>query len=300
MRVFDFLVLIKDSAIAWFDDSASSLAASIAFYTAFSIAPLLVIIISVAGVVWGQDAVQGEILRQIGGLVGADAAKGIQTLIESADEPAQGIAATLISLGVLLVGATSVFGELQYALDRVWKVPASQQQAGVWAFIRMRLLSFGLVLGLAFLLLVSLALSAFLGALGQVTAGWFSGSEFLLQLLNTLVSVMIATILFGMIYKFMTKVKLQWQDVALGAFVTAVLFEIGKVLIGLYVGKSASISSIAAAGSLVVFLIWVYYAAMIFLLGAEFTWLYANRFGSRKEQERQGQGAQSAAAPARG
>jgi membrane protein len=300
MRVFDFLILIKDSVIAWFDDAASSLAASIAFYTAFSIAPLLVIIISVAGVVWGQDAVQGEILRQIGGLVGADAAKGIQTLIESADEPAQGIAGTLISLGVLLVGATSVFGELQYALDRVWKVPASQQQGGVWTFIRMRLLSFGLVLGLAFLLLVSLALSAFLGALGQVAPGWMSGSEFLLQLLNTLVSVMIATALFGMIYKFMTKVKLQWRDVVLGAFVTAVLFEIGKVLISLYVGKSASISSIAAAGSLVVFLIWVYYAAMIFLLGAEFTWLYANRFGSRKEQERQGGGAESVAAPAQG
>ncbi len=286
MRVKEFFQLGKESVAAWQDDHASSMGAAIAFYTTFSIAPLLIIVIAVAGFVWGEDAVRGEIMRQIGGMVGAESASGVQNLIKSADKPAQGITATLVSVIVLAVGSTTVFAELQSALDRIWRVPATAK-TGILATLRARLLSFGLVLGLAFLLLVSLILSAALAALGQWSTGLFPGWEILLQVINAVVSLGIATVLFAMIYKFMPQAKIDWRDVWVGAFVTAVLFEVGKTLIALYVGKSSMISSLTAAGSLVLVLIWVYYAAQVFLLGAEFTWAYARRYGSRVSAEKQ-------------
>jgi membrane protein len=279
MRVKEFFHLGKESVTAWQDDHASSMGAAIAFYTVFSIAPLLIIVIAVAGFVWGEDAVRGEIIRQLGGLVGTEGASGVQNLIKSADKPAQGITATVISAIVLIVGSTTVFAELQSALDRIWRAPALEK-TGIWSTLRARLLSFGLVLGLAFLLLVSLILSAALAALGQWTSGLFPGWELLLQVINAIVSLSIATVLFAMIYKFMPQAKIAWRDVWVGAVVTAVLFESGKFLIALYVGKSSTISSLTAAGSLVVVLIWVYYAAQVFLLGAEFTWTYAKHYGS--------------------
>ncbi|PLC52057.1 ribonuclease BN [Pollutimonas nitritireducens] len=285
MRIKEFFRLGKESVAAWQEDGASSMGAAIAFYTTFSIAPLLIIVIAVAGFVWGEDAVRGEIFRQIGGMVGTENASGVQNLIKSADKPAQGITATLASVIVLVVGSTTVFAELQGALDRIWKVPASTVKTGILATLRARLLSFGLVLGLAFLLLVSLVLSAALAAFGQWTSGLFPGWELLLQLINAVVSLGIATVLFAMIYKFMPQAKIDWRDVWVGAFVTAVLFEVGKALIALYVGKSSTISSLTAAGSLVMVLIWVYYAAQVFLLGAEFTWMYARRYGSRRSAE---------------
>lgn len=275
-----FFGLIKDSVKAWIDDDAPSMGASVAFYTVFSIAPLLLIVIAVAGAVWGEDAVRGEIMSQVSGLVGQDGAEGVETLLKGADEPKQGAIATLISLVVLAVGATTVFAELQRALDRIWKVPAREKVSGIWNTIRARLLSFGLVLGLAFLLLVSLIVSAFFGALGRWGAGLLPGWEVLLQGLNTTASLAMMTVMFAAIFKFMPQARIAWRDVWIGAFVTAVLFEIGKVLIGLYVGKSSAISSLTAAGSLVVVLIWVYYASQIFLLGAEFTWTYASKHGS--------------------
>ncbi len=280
MRVKTFFRLAKESVVAWQEDNASSMGAAIAFYTVFSIAPLIIIVIAVAGFVWGEDAVRGEIFRQLGGLVGSEGATGVQNLIKSADEPAQGLTAAIISVIFLVIGSTTVFAELQSALDRIWKVPATQV-SGIWNTLRARLLSFGLVLGLAFLLLVSLVVSAALAVLGQWTGGLFPGWELLMQALNSLVSVSIAAVLFAMIYKFMPQVKIDWRDVWVGAIVTAVLFEVGKALIAMYVGKSSTISSLTAAGSLVVVLIWVYYAAQVFLLGAEFTWIYANHYGSR-------------------
>ncbi len=277
-----FFNLAKCSYKAWSDDYASSMGAAIAFYTVFSIAPLLIIVIAVAGLIWGQDAVRGEVIQQLGGLVGQDGAESVQALIRSADKPTQGITATIISVIILIVGATRVFAELQSALDRIWQVPASAKVGGWWRMLRARLLSLGLVLGLGFLLLVSLAVSTGLAALGNSMLGLFPGWEVLMQGLNALASLFISTILFALIFKYMPQASIAWRDVFIGALVTAVLFEVGKVLIGLYVGKSSTISSLTAAGSLVVVLIWVYYAAQVFLLGAEFTWFYANHHGSRR------------------
>lgn len=280
MQLKHFYELGKKSVTAWLDDYAPSMGAAISYYTVFSIAPLLLIVIAVAGFVWGREAVQGEIVGQLSGLIGRDGALGIQALIESADKPAKGLLATAVSLVVLVVGATTVFAELQSALDRVWDVPPAQKTKGIWRTLRARLLSLGFILGLGFLLAVSLVISAGLAALGGWMTGLFPGAQALLQLLNSVVSLGVAVLLFAMIFKLMPQAIVSWRDVWVGAVVTAVLFEIGKALIGLYIGKSSVTSSFAAAGSLVVLLLWVYYSAQIFLLGAEFTWVYAHDHGS--------------------
>jgi membrane protein len=279
-----FYRLARQSVTAWIDDYAPSMGAAISYYTVFSIAPLLIIVIAVAGLVWGRDAVQGEIVTQLTGLIGQEGAVGIQALIESANKPAKGVVATLISVGVLLVGATTVFAELQSALDRVWDVPPSQKASGIWATLRARLLSLGFILGLGFLLSVSLVFSAGVAAFGGWANGLFPGWELLLQVVNTAISLGISSLLFAMIFKLMPQATVGWRDVWVGATVTAVLFEIGKALIGLYIGKSSVTSSFAAAGSLVVLLLWVYYSAQIFLLGAEFTWVFAHEHGSLRGQ----------------
>ena len=275
--------LAKKSVTAWIDDYAPSMGAAISYYTVFSIAPLLLIVIAIAGFVWGRDAVQGQIVGQLSGLIGRDGAMGIQALIESANKPAKGLIATGISIAVLVVGATTVFAELQSAMDRIWDVPAAQKASGIWATLRSRLLSLGFILGLGFLLAVSLVFSAGVAAFGSWATGLFPGWEVLLQAINMLISFGISTVLFAMIFKLMPQAHVSWRDVWVGASVTAVLFEIGKSLIGLYIGKSSVTSSFAAAGSLVVLLVWVYYSAQIFLLGAEFTWVYAHDHGSLKE-----------------
>lgn len=280
MNFNQFFQLVKKSVLAWIDDYAPSMGAAISYYTVFSIAPLMIIVIAVAGFVWGREAVQGEIVGQLSGLIGQEGATGVQALIESADKPAKGLVATAISIVVLMIGATTVFAELQSALDRIWKVPQAPQVSGIWATLRSRLLSLGFILGLGFLLLVSLVSSAAIAALGGWANGVLPGWETLLHLINIALSLGIATLLFAMIYKIMPQVKVGWRDVWVGAGVTALLFEVGKLLIGLYIGKSSVTSSFAAAGSLVVLLVWVYYSAQIFLLGAEFTWAYANDHGS--------------------
>ncbi|WP_213957268.1 YihY/virulence factor BrkB family protein [Variovorax sp. dw_954] len=272
--------LCRDAVSAWVDDFAPSMGAAISYYTMFSLAPLLVIVIAVAGALFGREAVQGEIVEQLGGLIGHDGATAVQGLVASASEPRRGLIAGGISIAVLLVGATTVFAELQSALDRIWHVPASEKPSGVWALLRARVLSFGLILGLAFLLMVSLLVSAGLAVLGNWTGGLMPGWELLLQGVNILISVSVSALLFAMIFKFMPTAPIAWRDVWIGAAVTAVLFEVGKFLIGLYLGKSGMTESFAAAGSLVVLLAWVYYAAQIFLLGAEFTKVYANAHGS--------------------
>ena len=281
MKLQHFYQLAKKSVMAWIDDYAPSMGAAISYYTVFSIAPLMIIVIAVAGFVWGREAVQGEIVGQLSGLIGQEGAQGIQALIESANQPTQGLVATAISIVVLIIGATTVFAELQSSMDRIWRAPKAPVQAsGIWAIVRSRLLSLGFILGLGFLLLVSLVSSAGLAAVGTWASGLLPGWEKLLFLINIVSSVGIATVLFAMIFKVMPQVKVGWRDVWTGAFVTAVLFEVGKWLISLYIGKSSVTSSFAAAGSLVVLLVWVYYSAQIFLLGAEFTWVYANEHGS--------------------
>jgi membrane protein len=285
MNIDQLYRLAKKSVTAWVDDYAPSMGAAISYYTVFSIAPLLLIVIAVAGFVWGREAVQGQIVTQLSGLIGKEGATGIQALIESANKPAQGVVATIISVVLLIVGATTVFAELQSSLDRIWDVPAAKKVSGIWATLRSRLLSLGFILGLGFLLSVSLVFSAGLAAFGGWANGLFPGWEVVLHLGNVVVSWAIATVLFAMIYKVMPQAKVSWHDVWVGAGVTAILFEIGKTLIGLYIGKSSVTSSFAAAGSLVVLLIWVYYSAQIFLLGAEFTWVYAHDYGSLAQRD---------------
>jgi membrane protein len=272
--------LCRQSVVAWVDDYAPSMGAAISYYTIFSLAPLLVIVIAIAGALFGRDAAQGRIVAQISGLVGHEGATAVEAMLRSVSEPDKGLIAGLVSAAVLLVGANTVFAELQSALDRIWHVPDREKPSGVWAVLRARLLSFGLILGLAFLLMVSLVVSAGLAAFGSWFAGLMPGWELLLQGLNVLISLGIVTLLFALIYKLMPTARIAWRDVWIGAMVTAVLFELGKLGIGLYLGKSGVNESFAAAGSLVLLVAWVYYAAQIFLLGAEFTKVHANAHGS--------------------
>jgi membrane protein len=276
--------LAKESVLAWLDDYAPSMGAALAYYTVFSMGPLLIIVIAVAGLVFGEAAAQGEVVAQLREVLGVEGALAVQGVLKSVSNPSHGMIAAIVSVAVLLVGATSVLAELQSALDRIWKVPPDQQQRHTWNFIRVRLWAFGMVLGLGFLLLISLVISAAIAALGKWWAGWFGGWLLLVQVINFVVSFAIITGAFAMIYKFLPRVTVAWHDVWIGAAVTALMFSIGKFLIGLYLGRSSVASGFGAAGSLVVLLIWVYYSAQIFLLGAEFTRLYAHRRGSRSTE----------------
>jgi len=286
-------VLVKDSLEAWTEDYAPSMGAALAYYTLFSIAPLLIIVIAVVGFFFGQDAAQGQIFAQLRGLIGPEGAASIQGLVRSASRPKAGAIASAISVVTLLVGATTVFSELQTDLNRIWKVPPTRKKSGLWKLLRERLLTFGMVLGVGFLLLVSLVISAGLSAVGSLWAG-SAGWEGVLEALNFVVSVAVATGLFALMYKLLPNIDIGWRDVWIGSGVTALLFAVGKSLIGLYLGKSGVVSGYGAAGSLVVLLLWVYYSAQIFLVGAEFTWIYAHRYGSCKDKDRATQQATAA------
>ena len=249
----------------------------------FSIAPLLLIVISVAGIWFGPEAARGEIFGQLSGLVGTSGASAIQDLLQSVNRPAGGIAATVTGLLLMLVGATTVFAELQDSLDRIWRAPARVGN-GLWTLLRARLLSFGLILGLGFLMVVSLLLSAGLSALQSWWTPRLVGWGVLLAIANQLVSFALVTLMFAMIYKLMPRARIEWRDVAVGSFATATLFAWGKWMIGLYIGTSGVSSGFGAAGSLVAMLVWVYFSAQVFFLGAEFTWVYAHTLGSRRRQ----------------
>ena len=281
--VKDWWPLVKGAAVAWVADYAPSMGAALAYYSVFSLAPLLLIVISIAGLVFGQDAVRGEVFVQLQGLLGTQASRTIEDLLASVSQPAEGWASTVIGLVLLLVGATSVFGELQDALDRIWRAPARDRSGGLWGLVRARLLSFGMILGIAFLLMVSLVFSAVLAALGKWWSGAFGSWALLAQWFNLVIGFGMTTTVFAMIYKVMPRVSVKWRDVWLGAVVTSLLFTGGRYLIGLYIGRSNLASAFGAAGSLIVVFAWVYYSAQIFLLGAEFTWLYARTFGSMRE-----------------
>ena len=282
MKATQWFDVCKKAVIGWSSDFAPSMGAAISYYTMFSLAPLLILVIAVAGLVFGADAVQGQIASQLSGMVGEDSAKAVQGMIKSAAVSGKGVLATVLSIGVLVVGATSVFAELQSALDRIWHVTEEEKPKGIWGILRARVFSFGLILGLAFLLMVSLSVSTALAAFGGFVGGLLPGWEILLHGLNLAVSVGVTTVLFAMIFKYMPTTPVAWRDVWTGAAVTAVLFELGKTLIGLYLGKSGMADAFAGAGSIVLLLAWVYYAAQIFLLGAEFTKVYAQEHGSAK------------------
>lgn len=274
--------LIRDTLNAWIDDYAPSMGAALAFYTIFSITPLLLIVISLAGLFFGEQAARGEILEQLSGLLGTESARTVQTLLESLNRPEAGAYGTVVGVGVLIVGATTVFVELQDAMDRIWRAPEKHGGTGIFQFVRSRLLSVGIVLGIVFLLMVSLVASAALAALGKWWAPWFGEMALAANLVDWTLSFALMTSMFAMIYKWVPSVRVAWPDVLIGAALTAFLFTVGKFLIGLYIGRSGVASPFGAAASLVVLLMWVYYSAQIFLLGAEFTWIYAHRHGSRK------------------
>lgn len=277
--------LLKDTVSAWIDDYAPSMGAAIAYYTIFSVAPLLLIVISVAGVVFGADAARGAIVAELQGFIGTEGAQAVEDMLAAVSEPATSTLTALAGLVTLLIGATTVFAELQSALDRIWRVPERQKTSGLWGLLRARVLSFGMILGIGFLLIVSLLASAALAALSRGWAPLFGEDEALAHIVDFVFSLAVVTTVFAMIYKIMPRARVRWPDVWLGALVTALLFAIGKFLIGLYIGKTGVASGYGAAGSLVVLLVWVYYSAQIFLLGAEFTWLYAHRYGSLRGQQ---------------
>ncbi len=264
----------------WVNDRASRKGAALAFYTVFSLAPILILSIAIAGLFFGEEAARGEIFSQMKDLLGADAARAIQAMIQSAGRPGAGLIATAIGLVTLCIGATTALAELKDGLDQIWDAPP-ERTSGFWYLIRKRLLSVGLILSLGFLLLVSLVFSALVSALAR-TWGPADATGLVLQAVNFLLSFLLVTLLFAMIYKILPSVHIAWKDVAIGSIITAALFSVGKSLIGLYLGNSAVASTYGAAGSVILVLVWVYYSAQIFLLGAEFTKVYAHRYGSRR------------------
>ena len=272
--------LLKSTVFSFIEDEALSRGAAIAFYTVTSIAPVLLIVIAIAGLAFGRDAAQNALTGQLSGLMGQQTAEVLQTAVASASGKSSGIIATIVGVLTLFVTASGVFGEMQSALNAIWK--AKPQGTTVSRLIRARVASLGLVASLGFLLIVSLVVSAALAAFGNYLNAILPFGKVLLIGLNFVVSLLLITVLFAAIYKVLPDRQLQWRDVAVGAVVTAILFTIGKSLIGWYIGSSAVASSYGAAGALIVLLLWVYYSAQIFLLGAEFTKAYANRYGSKQ------------------
>ncbi|TMA46358.1 MAG: YihY/virulence factor BrkB family protein [Deltaproteobacteria bacterium] len=276
-RILDFL---REVAREWRDDDALIQGAALAYYALFAMAPLLVLIIAVAGMVIGRTAAQGRLVEQIQDLMGPEGARMVEGMIEHVSSPASGIAATLGSLATILLGASGVVGQLRTSLNRIWGVRATQ--GGVRGMMRQRLAALGLIVGIGVLMLVSVTLSAVLSAVREVLATHVPLLSRLLPAANFALSFLLATALFGMIYRVLPDVDLGWGDVILGAAVTALLFTIGKSLVGLYLGRAGVTSVYGAAGTLVFVLLWVYYSAQILLLGAEFTEVYSRRYGSRR------------------
>ncbi len=274
--------LVQQATSEWMSQNVSRHGAALAFYTLFAIAPLFVIVLAMAGLWFGEEAARRELFSQVSGLVGSEGGEAIQALVSAAHQPQTGAWATVIAVVTLFVGATSVFVHLQDSLNSVWGVRRLPGR-GVRNFFKDRLLSFALIVGIGFLLLVSLVLSAGLAALGNFMTGLLPAQETLWQWINFGVSFGVITLLFAMIFKMLPDVKIAWRDVWIGAFITALLFNLGKLLFGLYLGRSSVTSAYGAAGSLVVLLLWVYFSAQILFFGAKFTQVYSNRYGSRLE-----------------
>lgn len=271
--------LMKATVEGYVEDDALSHGAAIAYYTIFALAPVLVIVIAIAGLAFGQEAAEGAISGQIEGLMGHDAAMAIQGMIRSAGNHKSGVIATMIGVVTLLITASGVFTEMQSSLNLIWR--ADPPAGTVTRLVRARAASLGLVAALGFLMMVSLVISAGLSALSDVMNQLLPSAAILLRVVNFLISFALISVLFGAIYKILPNKRIEWRDVTIGAVVTALLFTIGKMAIGLYIGSSAVASSFGAAGAFAVVLVWIYYSSQIFLLGAEFTRAYAERHGSR-------------------
>ncbi len=274
--------LIYDTIDACINGNIVSEGAALSYYTVFAIAPLFIIALAIAGFAFGEEAARRELFGQVNQLIGKEGGDAIQALVAAANKSKEGAWATWIAGGTLAVAATGVFVQLQNSLNKIWNVQQARGK-GLRNFILHRLLSFAMVFGIGFLLLVSLVCSAALAALGNFIGHYISATEILLKTLNFFVSLGIITLLFTMIFKFLPDVKIAWRDVWLGGFITAVLFNVGKFLIGIYIGKSSISSVYGAMGSLVIVLVWVYYSAQILFFGTQFTRIYATRFGVNPE-----------------
>jgi membrane protein len=274
-----FFSILKQTATEWSEDKAPMLGAALAYYTVFSLAPLLILSIAVAGFVLGDEAARGQIFDQMRVLIGDQGARAIQDMVQSASsKPATGLIATIAGTVALIFGASGIFGQLQTSLNIIWGV-APRPDRGIMGIVRDRFLSFGFILVVAFLLLVSLLLSAAITFTSNWVGGIATSTEILAQVINIVLSLAIITFLFALIFKFLPDAIIAWRDVWVGAFMTALLFSIGKFALGFYLGTSSVGSSFGAAGSLIVLLVWVYYSAQILFFGAEFTQVYANRLG---------------------
>ena len=274
--------LIRQVASDYFDDDPLNLAAALSFYTLLSLAPLVLIVVALAGLLFGQEAVEGRVVAEMRGLVGETGAEVIETVIRESSAPGKNTISLVIGIGTLVFSATTVFAELQSALNRIWDVAADPKKSKFWSFVRTRLLSLGMVVGIGFLLLVSLLVSAAISGLGGWLEGRWALSAAIWQAINLVVSLGIVTLLFAMVFKLLPDAKLAWGDVWFGALVTAALFTVGKYLIGLYLGHASLGSSYGAAGSVVVLMVWVYYASLIVFLGAEITKVHSLRRLGRK------------------
>ena len=272
--------VLKQTVSEWSEDKAPMLGAALAYYTVFSLAPLLIISIAIAGFVLGDEAAKGQVFEQMRGLLGDQGGRAMQDMVQSAgSKTSTGVIATITGIVTLLFGASGVFGQLQTSLNIIWGVEPKPGR-GIKGVVKDRFLSFGFILVVCFLLLVSLLLSAAITFVAKWVGGIAVGTEVLAQVVNIVLSLGIITVLFGLIFKFLPDAKIAWKDVWFGAFFTAALFTIGKFGLGLYLGSSSVGSSFGAAGSLIVLLLWVYYSAQILFFGAELTQVYANRFGS--------------------
>ncbi len=281
-RWADLKVLFAESVEQWSAHKGPRLGASLAFYTLLSLAPLLLVVVTIGGLVFGREAAQSQVVWQVHQVVGPSGAKAIETLLDGAHNTQHGILATLLGVITLFFGASGVLVELRDALNTIWGVPSrvSSGLQSVLAMVKERLFSFALVLATGFLLVVSLAVNAWIAALGRFAMP-LPLSEEMLQIGNALVSFVVITGLFAAIYRIMPETRIEWRDVVLGAAVTSLLFTVGRVLIGLYLGKAAFASTYGATASFVLLIVWVYYSGQIFFLGAEFTRAFAMRHGSR-------------------
>lgn len=282
LRPNDFKILLLKTIDEFFRDNAPRLGAAVAFYAMLSLAPLLVVAIGVAGFFFGEQAARGQIFWQIQDLVGGEGAAAIERLVQNARKPINGLIPALVGLATLFLGATSAIAELRSAMNSMWDVPTPQTGPiqGIVSLLRERFFSFALVVGIGFLLLVSLLVNAALAAAGRFFNQWLPLPELLLQLFSFVLSFAVITVLFALIFKVLPDLFIEWRDVLLGGAVTSLLFSLGKVLIGLYLGKTAMASSYGAAGSLVIVLVWVYYSVQVVFLGAEFTQVFASTYGS--------------------
>lgn len=281
MAIERFGRLLTATVMKWWHDNPWRLSAALSYYTLFSLAPLLTIAIGIAAVVADEDAIQGELLGQFEGLIGTPGAEAMSNMLRSASHPVHGTIATLVSLVTLFVVSMGMFSELQSALNLIWRIPGKSSSV-LWRAARARLLSFILVICTGFLLLVSLIMSALLSAVGKFIHQAVPWPQIIMTVVDLTASPIMITLLLALMFKMLPEGHIAWGDVWLGALATAALFTLGKWAIGLYVSRAAMVSMYGAASSLMAILVWVYYSALIFFLGAEFTYVYAHEFGSRR------------------